>query len=159
MHRSHEGAGVGVVIAEDRGEALLLAAGGRDEGVHPAHVTRRGPLVVDRRRHVEVSVGYIGPQLGALPRGLDAPQHPLWLHEPLHRHLLLLPDDVHRLHPSHFGKGVPDLELATLAVHPHLQLYRLELLPPPVLPLSAGSRQLRHHASHDLLSWPPPQLI
>jgi hypothetical protein len=49
---------------------------------------------------------------------------------------------------SHAGKGVPDLELAAVAVHPDLELHRVELLPLPALPLPAGSYQLRRHASH-----------
>jgi hypothetical protein len=175
---SHERAGVGVVVAEERGEALLLpgaGAGGGHEGVHPAHVPRRGPLVVDRRRAVGVGVGHVGPQLDPLLGGLDPPKHPLSLHEPLHRHLLQLPVDLYRLNPchqiqsssspieivqytlffkwkqkaiiivlgtkgvhtSHGGEDVPDSELAALTVHPDLQLHRVELLPPPVLPLLA----------------------
>lgn len=51
-------------------------------------------------------------------------------------------------HTSHLGKGVPDLELAAVTVHPHLQLHRVELLPLPALPLPAGSHQRRHHSSH-----------
>jgi hypothetical protein len=101
---SHERAGVGVVVAEERGEALLLpgaGAGGGHEGVHPAHVPRRGPLVVDWRRAVGVGVGHVGPQLDPLLGGLDPPKHPLSLHEPLHRHLLQLPVDLHRLNPCH----------------------------------------------------------
>uniref|UniRef100_J3MSU9 Uncharacterized protein n=1 Tax=Oryza brachyantha TaxID=4533 RepID=J3MSU9_ORYBR len=97
---SHDGAGVGVVVAEEGGEALLLAWGDRHHGVHAADVARRRSLVVRRRRrHVGVGVGHVGPQLHPLPRRLRPPQHPLRLHHPLHRHLRLLPVYLHRLHP------------------------------------------------------------
>ena len=106
---SHDGAAVEVVVAEDGGEVLLAAGGGGDEGVHPADVARRRPLVVHRRRDVGVGVGHVGPQLDALPRGLGSPEHPLGLHEPLHRHLLLLPVDLHRLHPCKSYRSTMEL--------------------------------------------------
>lgn len=55
---------------------------------------------------------------------------------------------MHSEGTSHAGKGVPNLELAAITVHPHLQLHRMELFPLPALPLPAGSHQLRRHASH-----------
>lgn len=33
------------------------------------------------------------------------------------------------MHTFHAGEGVPDFELAAVAVHPDLELHRLELLP------------------------------
>ncbi len=53
----------------------------------------------------------------------------------------------------HVGKGVPDLELAAVAVHPHLQLHRVELPLLLVASLAAAAtqqqiRQVVQRASH-----------
>jgi hypothetical protein len=108
----HDGARVGVVVAEHGGEPLLLrrpgrrrgpAVGGGDghDGVDPAHVARRRLLVVGRRgvRVRDEGVGHVGPDLGLLPRGLHPLHHLVRLNVPLHRHLVLLAVDLHGVHP------------------------------------------------------------
>jgi hypothetical protein len=104
---SHDGAGVGVVVAEHGDEPLLLrrrcaaaVAGHRHDGVDSAHVPRRRPLVVGRRGVGvrDVAVRDVGPDLGLLPRRLHPVDHLVRLHVPLHRHLVLLPVDLHGLH-------------------------------------------------------------
>ena len=45
-------------------------------------------------------------------------------------------------HTFHAREGVSDFELATFAVHPHLELHRLELLPPLlVAPATAAATE------------------
>lgn len=62
--------------------------------------------------------------------------------------------DLGCVYTFHAGEGVPDFELAAVAVHPHLELHRLELLPLLVPPTAAAPaaaekiRQIIHGASH-----------
>jgi hypothetical protein len=56
----------------------------------------------------------------------------------------------------HAGEGVPDFHLAAVAVHAHLELHRLELLPLLVpAPAAAAAQQIRQvlqRASHGLVA-------
>jgi hypothetical protein len=105
---SHDRAGVWVLVVEHVGEVvvrpaelLLLLDAGHVAGLRAPDVARRGALVVGAGdvRLAHQAVGHVRPDLGLLPRRLRLLQHLAGLHVPDHRHLLLLPVDLHRLNP------------------------------------------------------------
>ncbi|KAK3411644.1 hypothetical protein EUGRSUZ_I00380 [Eucalyptus grandis] len=99
----HDGASIGVVVAEE-GHVRVLVPGHDGAGggwLDPPHVAGRGLLVVglgDVRLVSHHAVGYVGPYLCLLPRRLGPLQHLVLVDVPAHRHLLLLPIYLHRLH-------------------------------------------------------------
>ena len=110
---SHDGAGVGVFVAEGGGVPLLHGACPDERRLvgiveHVAHVPRRRLLVVGPRRvgvrhHL---VRHVRPRLRLLPRPPPQPLHHLRrLHLPRHRHLVLLRVHLHAAHAcGHAGE-------------------------------------------------------
>lgn len=94
----HDGAGVGVVVAEHERILLLHRVEGGDAGlIGAADVIRRRLLVVDAGG-VGVRdelVGNIGPWLHLLPRGLGFLEHFFGIHKSIYCCLLLFPVHIH----------------------------------------------------------------
>lgn len=146
MFRSHDGAGVDVLVVEHV-HVLDLGGGGIRHGLRGAADEARGGLLVVGAADVRVRgkrVGHVGPHLRRLPRAALHPlQHLPRLHVPRHRQLAHLRGHRHRRHASDgFGSAL-DPPLAALAVHLYLDVHRLEW---PLLPELEGFLGLRHAA-------------
>ncbi|RWV90821.1 hypothetical protein GW17_00046950 [Ensete ventricosum] len=119
-------------------------------------------------------VGDIRPDLDSLACGLNLLQDFVLFNIASHGHFILLSVDVHRLNSyieavrccglgeeecqaistaeeedftCHGGDGIPDFEFTPLAVHPDLELHRLQLL--PLCVLVAATQEAADVISHD----------
>jgi hypothetical protein len=151
----HDGAGVGVLVAERRGVPGL--GGRRPRERRSARVRDGGGADVPGRRAAVVGprgvgprhrgVRHVRPRLHPLARLVRHPPHHLArVDVARHRHPVLPRRHLHGRHALHPFQRAPHLALAPVAVDQHLHLHRLEVLPPPEV--AAGPRQRAELGDH-----------